>query len=852
MSNLLNNQVGQALTNVGNALQQLELTEFNTLRGAKLSLYHAHGITSKAEGELKEHQEQSKKSAQQSKIAAIGVNATANVSVAAKAAVLDASTTTSNAAAAAASVQKAATALTTLSGNIATTLAIANTLDKGTRIQSLVEKASKATVAAAELAEQASLIALNLTIEASQSRAASVVTQSDDVKSKMIALQKMLSDTFGKQQDLITEDEATVSSAVTDESQQAGIYKTARAEDQALSLSASFINQYINNGLTVTINEFNSVKNENLLGDTFSLSFLPFQDELENIDEYRIMIVRADDAVTFNIESAKSIQPKQYVSLKPEHDASDTKPEYKVYQQEYYLANVSSEMNGDTDQSLFSILHSTHKPVLAVDSTGQPVVRGIPYKFFVYVVYTSKYQNDNNDTNGLLSLPSESFSLGTPLPVVQGADMALAFYEKNEVNGMRLVFKVPSEVMLLPNGTDLNELMEMRAFIFNEKDKTACKLNKDIDNQAGKVYQSDDNFRLLEEKYQQAKGDYENAISKGESQENVTVTKSKMDAAKLSLHTAKTIYNTNVKDLEQLVENKISDFVFDLDIAQTIPQSNYSVATLIPNFLDELKKIEENSSAALSAIQETKTNLSNKSNEYNDLSVKIGEAELPLKEKIKETQQGIANDIASLKASLKMDIPIKSEEDAQEFKKNLSQYQTVDKSISIKIKTENETESFEFDEQEIDTKKSEKENELINSLIKEFKTLKKQQSELAGLAEVANWRKQLNEINTEIILLKAKLSMLEDELTGFIEEAKTMKPMKDKFANDVAGAYQYFEVSNTQGDFTDNFGESLVTGDNYCVAVLSIIKATEPDAAPLFKSTLSDFSAATPFLLTQI
>lgn len=824
MSNLLNNQIGQALINVGNVLQQQELTEFNTLRGAKLSLYHAHSITSKAEGELREHQEQSQQSAEQNKIAAIGVNATSNVVVAAKAAVLDASSTTSNAAAAAASVQKAATALTTLSGNIATTLAVANTLDKGSKIQTLVEKANKATNEAAKLAEEASLIALNLTIEASQSRAASVVTQSDDVKSKMVALQKALSDTFSKQQDLITEDEAAVTSAVADESQQAGIYKTALAEDHALRQSAAFINRYINNNLTVKINEFKGDAGENMSGDTFTLSFAPFKDReggLKIIHEHRLIIVKADDAVAFNVESAKSTPAKYYSLPNPQLVNG-------LYQKDFFLANVSNEIDSDNESLLLS-LQFPSKPILAIDYTGQPIVRGTPYKFFVYVVYTTEYQSEYNDTNGLLSLPSESFTLRTPLPVVAGSDIAMQFYQKKGADAMRMIFKVPASEMKLGNGTDLNELMEFRAFIFNKNDKDAFNRNKKTDEQTKVLFELDDEFRLREEAYQQAKMAFETALSQEAPKYVVQQCKMEMDIAKAHYQTAKANYNNQVVLIDRWNESKISDFTFDADIAQTIPASNYSVATLNPHLRKELEKEAKHLSHEVDKytekIQANENWQKNHQEDYEELSRKIDAAvkkEEPLPNDIQAIQQTIADNISKLEASLNQKVNIKSEEEATAFKEHLGAEKT-------------------------------KQIELLELIIKGFHDLKeKENSDFKLSKEINEWRSKQKKISTEIVLHTAEKSMLQDELAMFRTEKAAVDLLLEKIKEDEADTYDYYEIINEDGDFTDNFGEPLVDGDSYCVAVLSMIKTTEPDAAPLFQGTLSDFSDETLFNLEQI
>lgn len=803
MSNIFNQQLEQAVKAVNTKLQQSELAQSNNVKAAKLGLYYAHGLTSKNTNQLAEDQAKNVETGKQNEVASTAVTICQNILTAANAALLDASNTTSNASATAANIQKAANALTNLSANVASVLAVATSLDKGSKIQRLVEKANKATKKAAELAEEAGLIALDVTVKASQSRAAGTVNQAGTVKGNMTTLSKSLTDTFSKQQEVINGELSTLHEAITGEHEQAGNYKTALAEDNALISSSSFINTYINHNLTFKLTDTN--------GGKFELSFYPFKEKEEGetiISEYRVLIAKEDDAASFNTEYAKAAP--HYVSI-------PVTPNAKRYTVKYVTPNYlkSPGHKKEDDENV------------ARDYTGAPVNRAVPYVFFVYVIYTNEYQNQSNDTNGVLSLPSSSFTLKTSLPVVDAPkNTSIAFYKKDASDSVRIAFKVPTNEMVLTSGIDMNDLMDFRVFIFSDKDRKAHVLNEKIDEATGVLYELEMKYSQREEDYLKAKQAYDQMLSAGDvSEQEVTEIKNELDVATAHYQSAKANYHDQIKKVDELNSQKISDFYVDEEILESIPASNYMVAKKNDNLLNDLtgmlKDLKDSQSKLNDQEKEINEEISNLEKAIGDKEGGINKLlaqENPVSTRLKELRKKLADDIAKLEAYHHEKVQIKTLYDAQEFRKQIG------------------------DEQSTQT-------QLVDAVIKDFEDLAAVQVEETTLSsQVLDARKEWKKLKNELIIAQLNYDMVKGELETIPVAMENIERELDKLQGESEDKnFTYFEAVNEQGDFTDNYGEPLATGLDYCAVILSIIKDSEPEAQGLYQNQMSNFTQSATF-----
>ncbi len=822
MNNMYKQQLSEALIKTKNASEQNELTENNTVQGGKLGLYHAHGLTLKSSDQLKEDLTKVEDAAVQNRVAALGVTAAQNITTASNAALVDASNTTSTASAAAASIQKAATSITHLSGLVAATRAVANSLENGGQIQQLVIKADEATKEAAKLAEEAGIIALKLTIDASQSRAAGVVTQAGVVKSNVTSLAKLLTDAFSKQQDLINSDLSTVSSSVAAENEQAGVYKTALAEDNALKSSLEFLNQCVNNDLTCVIKglEDGKIGVGGSAGDQFTLSFNPFREVEDNatiIDEYRIILVKEDDSVAFNIEAAKSTPKENYVVIKP-----DPKKATTGYSQDFITADFLNA-NDVKDKG---------KARFASDYSGTPVTKGVPYTFFVYVVYTNDYQRNSKNTNGLLSLAAPGFTLRRYLPEVLTTDMSLLFYSVDKKDAVRVAFKVPAKKMMINSETNLNELMEFRTFLFNDLDRKAFQRNVQIDIEEDKLFSAEQNLRDKEEQCQVAQLAYDSAlIQEPQDLHDLEKKKKKLALAKAQLTIAKTAYADQKQIFQNWLEGRISDFYIDEEIMETIPAANYMIAKMIPDSL--MDKLGKSQGLLTEEVEVLNTQIVEYDTELKALKTKRDRIS---KELNTETTQD-----ASTKEEIAMIL--------QEIASLVKKLEAI-RSEKVQLETEDDARRL----QGLVPKEQEEQASLLIRIIESFGQLKKMKSdETTTLGDMEARNAELKEVNTNIILKNTQRGIINDQLIDLNVELKTVSDHLNQLTtlkkDDKAGDYFYYEAMNEAGDFTDNYGECTVNAQSYCVLIMSAIQDSQPEAAPLYQGRMSGFSTPVPFTL---
>ena len=319
MSNTYNNELEQALQKVNDQLEASELNESNLVDSSKINLYYALGLTEKSADKLDADQAKSKTAGAQFQAATNAYRVTENIVNDSNTASLDTGNTTSTVSTAAASFQTAANALTNLWADTAAVLAVATSVDNHDKIQEMAQKSNALTSIAAKSAEEATLVSLNTTIEASQSRAANVVTQAGVVKTDMENLEKALETGFSTLQDQVNTDLGDLSDAINSESQKAGALHIALSEESALQDAEKFMNKEVNHNLMMT-------PGKSVYGDEFTLSFDAFKeyeadipgDSCRNqnnkptkptkiISEYRVMIVSADEVPSFDIQIAKAI-----------------------------------------------------------------------------------------------------------------------------------------------------------------------------------------------------------------------------------------------------------------------------------------------------------------------------------------------------------------------------------------------------------------------------------------------------------------------------------------------------------------------------------------------------------------
>lgn len=893
MSNVFNKELQQAIKEVYTELEAKELIQGNEAKANKLGVYFAHGATEKAEDKLETDQDKSNKTGQELKEATNATEVCGNIVTAATAAASDARNTNSYASTAAVNIQAAANSLTDLSADVAAIFAVATSKDYGDKIQHLAHMAYKMTQTAAEKAENTTLQSLNTTIEAAQSRAAVSLSQSKTLKTSITSLTKTLDQNFEALQAKITTDSSSLAAAIATENEKEGVYQTSLEEELAMEASEVFINKHVNYDL-----RYIPISNR---GEQFFIAFNAFDEYklmLENgkieskraIKEYRIIFTSVDDAQGFDIHAAKATQEGNYLSVKPKTFLDLNKP--VSYKKRFVTAEYISalENNSDKEKVTTEFLMKYNK---AVDYQGKAVKRGLPYVAFVYVEYSCDYQNEMDNTDGFLSLPSLPFTLLTDLPRARKPKLHFYNYKSetssscNTSNAVRVSFNVGHYMF---HDVDLTDIMDFRVILFNQNNELASKLNKIIKKELNILFQFDEEYRLKEQAYLEAEEAYNTAVATGIG--DVKKMKKERDDAKTNYENKTKAYNNQQDKIDELNKAKISNFILDEDILASIPDAFGMDAkivtpelieglknelelynaenTALDNELKELAADQKNKKSALSKVNDSITsiekNLKKEEKDLDDLKnqmMKDQKEEEVLETLIEIFEKDLPEDTIELIDALMLDDLVikKIKEDAQtifKIKENIanSQQSLEDKqeeAISIKTYLE-----FLSDQtKKLTDKKTGVEYQVV-TLTEELKELDtnssgvsdKVKEDLKAMEATAKELEKTIEKMKKSGATKKDIQELIKELSELEKEYEQLK--KDASKNGTITEAKHFVAINKNGDFTDNYGEPMIHGETYTALVYSIIKPTEPDALPLFQPVYSSFADGAEFTLKQL
>ncbi|HAP61052.1 MAG TPA: hypothetical protein DCR93_16645 [Cytophagales bacterium] len=377
-----------------------EKAKANKAQEAKTSLYYAHGATNKAKIETNKTRAESDSTNIMYTAAVRNKQNSDNLVTASTQAVSDAKETNDKISKAAKLFQESATMLTSLSGNVASLLALASTADNGSNLYTNTQKAFASTQAAAQAADGASMISLNTTIEAAQSMAtqaeANNKTLNDDLKALEGTLQTQYSDAMAAQAEAAT----AVAAAMDNENSDAGVYQTAAREADAILAAEQYMNQVTNHGLFIadtglkdapdevagklvfpapknnqgyaplTLSQFSyqipPMLKQPQMGRTINVSFDAFRNQA-SLDEYRLFFVEEQNASGFNWEAAYAIKS----NFKTITIEGTPLPEY--YSRTYITKEGLSGLNtqdgvmDDPIQFLAFVMYTAQE-----DSTGYP------------------------------------------------------------------------------------------------------------------------------------------------------------------------------------------------------------------------------------------------------------------------------------------------------------------------------------------------------------------------------------------------------------------------------------------------------------------------------------------------
>lgn len=610
----------------------------HAMSASKLSLYYAHGNTEKNEINYRAYKTEEKSALNLDSKAVKGVNLANNALQAAKQSLVDSSKATSNVSTAAANMQIAANAITKLSSDVAGILAVANAADYGSGIQESVEGSYDKIKKAAKQAEEVSLISLQATIEAAQSTASTVVTDAEMTLASITSFQKSTAARYSSVAEKVVASNESLTAARKIEKASSATFDIATKQDQAIKTTRKLINKVSNNNLLLmetidmldTIPASSEIKKASLSsdyvgpGESYTIQYNKFDDE-ENIQSYRLIMVKHDAAEAFDISIAKDLDAGTYCQIQPTGYSTYSRRFYLLGTEQALIVNPPSGSKGANKGVTKDIDHANVRGI-AVDYKGKPIERGEHYVAFIYAAYTDVFQKKINSTDGYLSLPSDELILQKSLKETPQPEVFQPYFDSRD-------FEIKFEV-------DLNdydpELMEYRIMMIETQNVEANKINSKIRDAVEKLLKAEYNYNIQKQKLAelmdglngleiqfnsfqtnilklqdqlaalnkklknyndenpappallQQQEDLENqlAVLQKKIKQNTTgqeqlesLIYTEKTGQKAIVETAKTDYQNASDNEKKLSKKKISDFILDTDLMDVVSPANYYVAT---------------------------------------------------------------------------------------------------------------------------------------------------------------------------------------------------------------------------------------------------------------------------------
>ncbi|MEP0984335.1 hypothetical protein [Ekhidna sp.] len=644
MSNTYNKELSSSMKNSGKEFIKEQYKLDHKKEAAKVALYYAHGQTEKNENAFETTKEDSKAAESLNKKAVKSSNLTENVVTAAKQSLLDSSSATSNVSTAAANMQTAANAITKLAGDVAALLSVASNTANESKIQEHTESANKLIQDASRRAEEVSLVSMQATIEAAQASASSVVTDSEASLAAVKELHGSTSSNYNNLQNEAIADNENLTEARKNEKLASAVHDISVKKDKAITNTRKQINLISNYELLMFDPQIELEKAErrdkgkkkkddelkelSILpitqipqGDSYAINFEAFDDE-ENIQYYRLIVAKYDDAEAFDINIAKDLKPGTYYQFEPitkriedgkEADISGR----KIYSNVFHLLGVKEKAESvqegneitlgpntwniipiDNNQQLFFSNVDSH---LALDYKGKPIDRGEPYVTFVYAVYNPDYQHTINSTVGLLSQPSKRLTLQWKLYSPRVVNLHQSFYNSKN---MAASFQLPIKYY------DPNSL-EYRVMLLESENVQAEAINKKIEKAISELEKAEYSYNakneLLQEfttrldelnlQYESLDNQIKIAKHEGDTKEVKRLEGIQVDVVKERgqiedrikgpngqeelTRAAKIRYQNAQTHEAKVTGKKKSDFIFDEDLMLQVTAANYYVA--VPN-----------------------------------------------------------------------------------------------------------------------------------------------------------------------------------------------------------------------------------------------------------------------------
>lgn len=387
-----------------NAMEQ-DLKLIDSANNANMfSLYYAEGATFNAKEQLSAAQKESNIRGETKKAAVTSSNLSNNMLASANQGAQYMKQSVNNTATGAANVQVAANAIVQLAGDLGHILNITRAADYGTEINTQAKNAESYISETAYDAEQASQLAMELTMLTSKVSISTVQASAKAATASISNLLNVMAADYSAISQVVLSENADLATASANEQLALGAYQDSDKEDKAATFAYSKVSTQLNLGLSVTALPH---VNESSFKVAFNWLRSPFTEYVPSASVPLSPI--PIPPVPVSLEYPFPYPVKNYYLFVAKYQQKDTFTSSDA-ERIISLGATSNYISVTTDPLLPGFEETyDYKAIALSDTDGVPLTTGNKYVVFLMAEYEETYKRKLNTFENYLSAPSASF-----------------------------------------------------------------------------------------------------------------------------------------------------------------------------------------------------------------------------------------------------------------------------------------------------------------------------------------------------------------------------------------------------------------------------------------------------------
>jgi hypothetical protein len=584
---------------------------------AMFTLYHAEGATITAEEKLITDTTTLEQKTAVYQQAVANSNISINLLSSATQANSYLSQSVTNTAVAAANVQVAGNSIVRLASDVGSIFSIVNAADFDTDIYNLAKDSKRLINDTAYLAEVASDIAMDASINTSVVSTGTVLSLTKNANTLMGNMLAITTAEFNNASAVVATDNANISSTSVTEKAAEGNFEDISADYNASSLSYKTTNDELNLGLVVVpvspAQVTSRIINFDLISSPFNTGLPP---DNYPVQTYYLMIVNENKKTTFSITDAENIlltKSGNFIKMNVSAPVADTTVTPPVYTPSVITLADGTIVPYDatTGQVSLTVNFFNVNGKVFKDTDGKNMVLGQKYNAFIMAIYEASYKKKLNSFDDYLSAASPNFKMTNKLakatdvvagpntpaktgPATKtGTDSVTADASKGNEDPYAIHFnvmenaahadKVEYRCMLLPGSPEVNSgLLTRSSFLDLEEEINQLQAISDKFDPAIAKYEAEieELNMTIEQQASAEDGDSAQAATAGKGAKKSSAANSPFELlATAKANLAEAIKSRN-DAITEIKTNRTSNFsfYFNLKLAEQVSAGNYLTA----------------------------------------------------------------------------------------------------------------------------------------------------------------------------------------------------------------------------------------------------------------------------------